>query len=174
MLHIIWALITLASFGYFLYVVIIGGKAVREKLGGFALIIFVLGLFSFNAHHKNNNVDPVTHEIKKWHFTPVDSTDGKTQITSSIAYYKTLMSTYYIDVEYATDKHTGLNVPINAYATMSGTQLGTDWTVQSMDLEPSADHTKLKYTIYVLEEWRLLGITFAGNGKNYTGTIKLN
>ena len=71
MIYLLWALINLALIIYFLSICIKAIKLVRQELGLFATVIFVIGLLSFCGH--NNDKNSNSNQTKNWTFTSSDS-----------------------------------------------------------------------------------------------------
>lgn len=171
MLYLIWAVINIAAYVYFIYVLIISGKLVRQKLGVLAACVFVLGLLSFmngsdkNSRSKNNTADTV----QKWKQYQSDSLDKNMNMTNWIKVDSNWISSYSLFYTHGKIKGSNQRIPLEASSTMSGLSLGTQWKPYDINMEPLAHKEGFKYTVYGTVDWYLMGIRIYSQEKTYTG-----
>jgi hypothetical protein len=160
MLYLFWALLNTAAYIYFIYLLIISGKLVRQKLGTLAACVFVLGLFSFMGvtHDSDNNVKPGTNEVKKWEFQSSDSLDKNTHASNWISIQNNTINNYNLFYTHAYTKGTTRHVPISASTSTSGWSIGTRWKSIYIDMEQTDNNEQFKYTVYGSVQWYILGI----------------
>lgn len=148
-------------------------KLIRQNFGLLASIVFVFGLLSFIGHSNNNNdnKEPNSNQIKTWKFTSDDSLSRNPTSSVFIDLEKTLISKYYLFVQYGKDKDGQINIPISASSSTNGFISGTNWRPISIFINRTGDNNKFKYFVSGVVEWKLLGATIYSQLKEYKGTV---
>ncbi|MFC3811431.1 hypothetical protein [Lacihabitans lacunae] len=173
MMYLLWALINIGLFLFFIAVSFKATILLREKLGLFASVIFVFGLLSFIGHSSNDNENKESNstQIKTWEFANGDSLKINGTDFLHIDLEKTLFSKYELRLKYGKDKERNLVIPISAYSSNSGFISGTNWKPFSININATNDKNKFEYMVLGIVEWKILGIAFYFEPKDYTGFL---
>ena len=170
MIYLLWGLVNIACFLFFIAICFKATKFVREKLGLLASIFFAVGLLSFIGQTNNDdNTEPNSNQIKTWKFDseyPVKSYQSE---SLDIDLEKTLISKYFLMVEYGKSKEGNLNIPISAYSTTDGFVSGTNWKPTQIIINRTVDNKKFEYIVKGVVEWKLLWTTLYSQPKEYKG-----
>ncbi len=159
--------------GLFLFFIVICFKAtklIREKIGLFASVIFVVGLLSFIEHsNDDNNKEPNSNHIKTWKFISEDSLKSNDSDILYIDLEKNPVSKYDLGIKYGKHKERQINIPISAYSSTTGFMSGTNWRPISIIINRTDDNNKFEYFVDGVVEWKLLGATIYSQLKEYKG-----
>lgn len=171
MLYLIWAVINIIAYVYFIYVLIISGKLVRQKLGLLAACVFVLGLFSFVGvtHDEDSNIEPGTNRYKSWKLYTGNDTEKDMNMWNDITIGSNMISKYTLSYTHGRIKGSTMRVPIEASSAMAGTEIGTRWQTVSINMEPADNFKGFKYIVHGTVNWYLMGIKIYSQAKTYTG-----
>ena len=170
MIYLLWALINLALSLYFLSICIKAIKLVRQELGLFATVIFVIGLLSFCGRNNDKNKDTNSNQTKNWTFTSNDSLHQDISSFLKVKLQDNLISKYEITIDYGKDKN-NINIPISAFPSTTGFIAGTEWKAVSISVYKTNDNTKFQYYVAGYVEWNLLGINVYTQNKIFKGTV---
>src|SRR6185437_6672351 len=171
MLYLLWGLLNVGLFLFFIVICFKATKLIRQNFGLFASIVFVFGLLSFIGHSNNNNdnKEPNSNQTKTWKFTSDDSLSRNPTSSKFIVLEKTLISKYYLFVQYAKDKNGQVNIPVSASSSTNGFVSGTNWKPISIVINRTDDNNKFEYFVSGVVEWKLLGATIYSQLKEYKG-----
>ena len=172
MIYLLWALINLALIIYFLSICIKAIKLVRQELGLFATVIFVIGLLSFCGHNNDKNKNSNSNQTKNWTFTSSDSLSQDMSSLLDVKLQDNLISKYEITIDYGKDKN-NINVPISAFPSTNGFTAGTEWKPISISVYKTNDNTKFQYYVAGYIEWNLLGVNVYTQNKMFEGTVSI-
>jgi len=172
MMYLIWGLLNIGLLIYFLTICFKVIKLVREKMGLFVTVLFVIMLLSFigNAYKDSYNKTTNSNQTKTWENTSEDSLNLYTSYLPRIEMENNLVTSYYLDVFYGKDKNDYL-VPKSAYTSKNGLNAGTKWTPISIELKETNDKNKYTYFVYGVVDWNLLGTVIYTQEKRFKGTI---
>ena len=170
MINILWALLNLGIFILFLIICLKATKLIRERIGLFASLIFVFGLFSFMTSSPQNdgNQNP---KIKNWTFKDQDEIKPNTVRTSILNLDKNLISSITLMVQYAENKDSNDDVAINGNSIFLGWSVGYAWKANNIIVFNTATADKLAYQVDGIITWRLLGTIIYTQYKSYKGTF---
>ena len=135
MLYIIWAIIFVAAFLYFVYVVIIGGTLVKQKLGVIAAVVFVGGLLSFAGNSNHNSKNQQTTQIngiEKWTFANEDTLEKGILLVNWISVDSNIFNKYRFMYTCGLEKQTHKYIAVSANVTTIGWQLEQHWTLTAL------------------------------------------
>lgn len=166
-IYILWALFNIGLFVYFIFICLQGLKLIRENIGLFAAIIFVLGILSFKNY--NDNINPQPNQHKKWQFATKDNLNINETNHLNVVLENTVMSSYVLHIYYGKDRDQ-INIPTSAYSSTSGFIVGTIWKPEVVDVQVAANNTKFKYWVSGVVDWKLFGLTLFSQPKTYKGT----
>ena len=169
MLYLLWGLLNIGLFIYFIVISIKATKLVREKVGLFASLIFIFGLLSFGGRSNNDDKEPNSNQNKNWKFVSEDSLKSNVSYSIHVDLEKTLISKYYLSIEYGEDTLNKINFPISAYSSTTGTISGTNWKPKSIMVYKTNENNKFMYSVYGIVEWKLLWLTVYTQLKAYKG-----
>lgn len=171
MIYLLWGLLNIALFLFFIVVCFKATKLIREKIGRFAMLIFVFGLVSFIGHSndENQNLEPNSNQIKTWKFTPEDSLNRNGKYSLNIHLENTLVSKYQLGIKYGKDRQRETNVPISAYSSTTGFVSGTNWKPISIVVHTTDHNNKFEYHVFGVVEWKILGATLYSEEKEFNG-----
>jgi hypothetical protein len=168
MLYLIWGLLNLGLVIYFLVISFKATKLVKEKIGLFAAVFFVLGLISFLGQPATDS-----HNKKSisWDFASEDSLNRDATSFAQIVLEDNWISKKNLLVKYGTDKQGLINIPISAYSSKTGFTSGTIWRPNSIEVSMTDDNNKFQYYVVGVVEWKLLGATIYTQLKRFNGII---
>lgn len=170
MIYLLWALINLALIIYFVSICIKAIKLVRQELGLFATVIFVIGLLSFCTHNNDKNKDTNSNKTRNWTFASSDSLKQDMSSFLRVELQDNLISKYEIALDYGKDKN-NINVPISAFPSTTGFMAGTEWKPVSISVYKTNDNTRFRYYVAGSVEWNLLGVNVYAQNKMFEGTV---
>lgn len=168
MLYLIWGLLNLGLVIYFLVISFKATKLVKEKIGLFAAVFFVLGLISFLGQPATDsyNKKPIS-----WDFASEDSLNRDATYLVQIILEDNWISKKNLLVKYGTDKQGLINIPISAYSSKTGFTSGTIWRPNAIKVSMTDDNNKFQYYVVGVVEWKLLGATIYTQLKRFNGII---
>lgn len=173
MIEIIWGILNVIVIIYFIIICFKSVRAVRDKLGALASLIFALGLLSFIGKSNEENQGTKTFNLQEENVDP-NKFDGNTYLRQLILENK-LATNIELGVKFG-ENGAGKKL-LSAYTTRTGFVSGTNWVPQMVSVDKSDKSGKSgKYNYYVTGtfEWRILGIKLYSENKNFEGEIKLN
>lgn len=171
-MYLIWGLLNIGLLIYFLTICFKVTKLIREKMGLFVTVFFVLTLLSFigNANKESYSKSGNSNQTKTWENTSKDSLNLYMPNLSRIEMENNLVTSYNLEVFYVKDKNNNI-VPKSAYTSNTGLIAGTKWTPILIDINETNDKNKYSYTVIGVVDWNLLGITFYSQNKSFNGNI---
>jgi hypothetical protein len=150
-------------------------KLIREKLGLFAAIMFVLILFSFIAGpgSETDKSESSNSESKYWTFTDLEKVVPNSQENTHVVLQKTMVSNYTLGITYG--QHLGLQkfVPIRAYTSVTGFISGTTWEPSNISVNVNDQENVFQYSVEGIIKWKLLGFTIYNQQKSYSGVAPI-
>jgi len=172
MIYLIWGLLNIGLIIYFLTICIKVTKLVREKMGLFVTVFFVLTLLSFigNANKDSYRKTANSNQTKTWNNTSEDSLTLHIPAFQRIEMEKNLVTSYELVVLYGKDRNDNI-VPLSASTSNSGFIAGTEWIPKSIEIDKTNDNNKYNYSVTGIVEWHLLGTTVYTQMKRFNGTI---
>jgi hypothetical protein len=168
MLYLIWGLLNLGLVIYFLVICFRATKLVKEKIGLFAAVFFVLGLLSVLGQPAK---DSYNKKSISWDYASVDSLNRDATYFVQIILEDNWISKKDLVVKYGTDKQGLTNIPISAYSTKTGFTSGTIWRPNTIKVYTTDDNNKFRYYVVGLVEWKLLGATIYTQSKRFNGIV---
>lgn len=170
MIYLLWALLNFGLLLFFLVICFKATKLVREKMGGFTAIVFVLGLLSFVSNSDTNtNKEPNSNKVKTWNFNTEDDLIRKTY-SQNIDLENTLISKNTLTIKYG--KKDRSSIPISAYTNTTGFAGGIVWIPSAITVNPTAEN-KFAYSVHGITKWKLLGATIYYQPKVYGGVVQI-
>ena len=175
MIYLIWGIFNLGLFFYFIYICFKVPKLIKEKIGLFAAIFFVLGLLSFISQPKNEKFGSKLEngQNNEWKFNENDSLEGYSKYVRNITLEKTLISNFTIGIEYGQSKHSKLYIPRSANSSMTGFISGIKWNPTAISVKTTNDNNRFQYFVDGIIEWKLLGATIYTQLKTYNGYVTI-
>jgi hypothetical protein len=172
MMYLIWGLLNIGILIYFLTICFKVTKLVREKMGLFVTVFFVIMLLSFigNANKDSYSKTTNSNQTKTWNNSSEDSLTFYTSYLPRIEMEKNLVTSYSLEVFYGKDKNNHI-VPKSAYTSNTGFIAGTKWTPISIEIKETSDKNKYSYSVLGVVDWNLLGTTIYTQQKRFNGTI---
>jgi len=164
MLQLLWSALNVALLIYFIVICFRATKLLRENLGLFASILFVLGLLSFIGQSGKGNT--VQNEIVKQGFVAQDHLDPASIKSITLTLEESLGNSTNLRIHYGKDS-TGKMVPINAFSNRNGFVSGLEWVPQIILVKTTPDNTDFIYKIVGILRWKLLGSTVYSQTKRY-------
>lgn len=173
MLYLIWSLLNLGLVIYFLVICFKAIKLVREKIGLFAAVFFVLGLLTFIGQSAKDNYskEQNSNQLNSWTFASVDSLKQYSISSLEIDLEKDLISKKYLGIIYGKDGQGQLNIPIRANSATTGLICGIIWKPISVVVNRTDDNNKFDYIVVGIVDWKLLGATIYTQSKRFDGIV---
>jgi hypothetical protein len=168
MLHLIWAIITVALWGFFLYLLYKAIMVLKQEMGWSAIIVLSMGLFCCN-----NSKSELEENKWKQKNTSIKLVKGR-EFTAETQIHKTILATYNLNLTYGIDSVTQNKVPLKASVGLNGAIIGTNTTIKSIDIYPTENIQQYHYRVYVVTKWLLLFAPVVTEMKNFEGDIYLN
>lgn len=175
MLYLFWALLNIGLIILFIIVCLKAAKLIKEKLGGAAAVIFVLGLLSYIGR-PDSDKDNSTENSKQtsiWKFASADTLDKGSNSHISIDLEKTLMLKYSLGISYGKDEKRQNIIPVNANTFTEGLVSGTSLEANYISVNNAGNNQQFGYEVNGTIKWSLLGITIYSQPKNWKGTVVL-
>lgn len=167
MIYLFWSLLNLGLLIFFISILFRATQLIREKIGLFASIIFVVGIVSLISFD-NDEKDIKPNETKRWEFIPEDSLKNNDIYIIDVELEETLSSKYHLSIKYGKSKE-NLNIPINAVCYHTGFKSGINWKPFNLIVNRTKDNNQFEYHLTGIIKWKLLGITFYTQSKEYHG-----
>lgn len=172
MIHFIWAILNIIFAITFLVICYKGAKLIKNEIGLWAAMIFVVGLLSLmNIFNKDGIQYKQNEKIVKKGFSPIDSIITNTTKNRNMVLEENAISDFNLEIEYGQNKITKLNTPIDAKVNILGTVNGRRWKPMMYLINQTNSNTKFAYDVYGLVEWKLMGITIYTQQKSFKGFV---
>ena len=172
MIHLIWAILNVCLAIAFIVVCYKGAKLVKNEIGLWAALIFVLGLLSLmNVFNKDGIQYKYNEKVMKKGFSSSDSIIEGTSKNRYVSLEKNLVSDFNLSFNYGQGKISKLNTPIDAEVRINGATNGIRWKPMMFLINETDSNTKFAYDIYGLLEWKLMGITLYTQHKSFKGFV---
>lgn len=175
MIQIIWAFINVLSFVTFLYVCFRAAKYLRNELGFFAAIVFVLGLISILSHANfdADNTNPDGSSFKKWYFqTNYNPHEIGTEV-KLVTLERISINEYQLEISYKKDSLSGETIPLAAWSWMSGFSSGIYWNPTNVSVVNNAGGKDKIFVVQGSIKWTLFGLKIFEQAKNYHIVVEL-
>ncbi|OOG73443.1 hypothetical protein [Flavobacterium sp. A45] len=170
MLELFWGILNTVILIYFIIICFKATKIIRDNLGILATLIFVFGLLSFigktneeNTKNKTFNLQEETENIERPKF------NGNTYLREK-KLEDNLMTD--IDISISFGENTIEKKLLNANVYRNGFVSGTDWKTTNINVFKLENNT-YKYNVTGTVDWRILGIKFYTELKEFDGKIEL-
>jgi len=163
-IYLTWTILNIGLFLFFVFICFKATKLIREKLGLFASIVFLLGLLSFVGDTNNQKLG----ENFNFQFDKEKDQDYYDKRIASATLDNNLIFSVHLSIIY---KKAGdsLITPTSANSSMSGLVAGHRWKVQN--ITTSTEGKAINYVVNDLVEWKLLGWNIYTQRKVYKGFI---
>lgn len=168
MLELIWLLINLSIIIYFIIICFKTAKFIREKMGVFALGIFVFVLLSAAGLDKKLSENDQMFNLNK-------SSDNNKFAGDTFLVQKNLednlLSKITFFLKYGENAE-GKKL-LSAHTSLTGIVGGTNWTTNDIYVDKLENTDTCTYTISGIREWRLIGFKIYSEKKDFKGKIEL-
>lgn len=170
MLPLFWTLLNIGLGIFFLVICFRATKLIREKMGLFAAILFVVGLFSGSSNRTGNLQE--NKQMKTIGVVPKSSLiPGSHRITHGTLDENWVNRTELV-AETGTDSTSGKTVVLSANSYLTGSVTGYGWEPRMVSVEATKDR-KIAYRVTGILHWKLLGITVYDEPKLLAGTLEI-
>jgi hypothetical protein len=169
MFYLLWSLLNIGLTIFFLFICFKATKPIKEKIGVFGAVVFVLALFSFMTGPNKN--DPERSQAKKWTFYPEDSTLFNKHFSYEVI-DENLGFALNIGISFFEQPSTKTIVAAEGHSIMTGITSGYTWRPAMISVNPTNVSGQFLYTVHGTLEWQLLGIKLYSQPKDLSGTIK--
>jgi hypothetical protein len=170
MTYLLWGILNIGLLLFFIVICFRATKLIREKIGLFASVIFVLGLLSFISGSGNDdNRQPNSSQIKTWEFNKEKNLNTNETHLLNISLEKSLASENVLVIKYGQERQQKSKIPISAYSDMTGLRSGTTWNPSIIVVNKTTDNNKFEYFVSGVVKWKLLGATIYSQPKDYMG-----
>jgi hypothetical protein len=171
MVEVIWGILNIGILIYFVIICLKSTKIIREKLGVFAVLIFVFGLLSFVGKPNDENpkikIFDLQDQIKE---AKLNRFVGNTySIEKKLE--DNLMSQIELSIKFGENGNE--KKLLTAYTNRSGFVSGTNWKTEMVNIQKSKTENKCYYNISGTLEWRLLGLKVYSEPKDFEGEMEL-
>lgn len=170
MLEIIWGILNIGILVYFIIICFKAAKIIRENLGGWATLVFVLGLLSFmGKKEEDNSFKSFNLQEEKKDVVPKSSEYSRSK---EILLEDNLATKIRAQIMYGKD---GTEKKLlEGTASRDGFVSGTYWKPSHFDVSKLDNKDNYEYDVIGSMEWKILGITLYTESKQFNGKIKLN
>ena len=169
MAHLIWGLLNLSLLIYFIITSFKLVKVAKNQIGGFAAIVFVFGLLSFVCGSKSDINENKLSKTETFNFALEDSLEQNSGKFSHVILENNFVTKYDLFINSGKEITSQKNTPISAYSGTTGLVMGTKWKPQNINVLKTADDKILKYVVYGIVEWKLLGAKVYTQSKVFQG-----
>jgi hypothetical protein len=171
MVELIWGILNITILIYFIIICFKSTKIIREKLGAFAVLIFVFGLLSFigapNDENPKIKIFDLQNQTKE---AKLNRFKGNTYLLRR-KLDDNLMTKIELSISFGENEN-GKNL-LTAYTSRTGFVSGTNWKTENISVEKSKTENKCFYNISGILEWRLLGLKIYSEPKDFDGEVEL-
>lgn len=170
MLEIIWGILNIGILIYFIIICFKAAKIIRENLGGWATLVFVLGLLSFMGRKEEDNSFKSFNlqEEKK----DVVQKSSEYSRSKEILLEDNLATQIKARIMYGKDS-TGKKL-LKATASRDGFVSGTYWEPSHFLVSKLDNKDNYEYDVIGTLGWKILGIRLYTESKRFNGKIKLD
>lgn len=173
MLHLLWSLLNIGLGIFFISICFRATRLIREHLGLFASIVFVVGLLSFAGNSSiQTNAGGKNNQLQTWTFNPKDKLTPSTINYKRFTIDETMTLTISLGIQYGRDSTSTKLVPIEANSSLTGFISGFRWKPEAVTVYATTPG-KLSYGVSGPLEWSLLGVPLYRQSKAYAGTVDL-
>lgn len=170
MLELIWGILNFAILIYFIIICFQAVKIIRANLGGITIVILILGLLSFKMKLNDENHKAKTFDLQNAsQETESDKFQGNTYF-KDIRLEENLVTDFYILIKYGENKNE-IQL-LTAYINRNGIEMGTEWKPSTVLLN-KVHNDLYEYHVSGSIDWKILGINFYTQLKEFDGKIKL-
>ncbi len=170
MLHLLWLILNLVLLVGFIIYCFRAARAIQERMGGLAMLLFAVIFLSFMSTGGSNT--SVTKEMKVWK-NPVKDT-GKLLPpfkSKKVKLHSELLFSF--DLYISTLKKDAVDVPVQASCGVSGLMGFTFWKTDNIWIQDIPDEDgSYSYFVDVSVSHRLLWLNFANDHKVFSGKFK--
>jgi hypothetical protein len=170
MLELIWGILNFSILIYFIIICFNAVKVIRENLGGIAALVLVLGLLSFKMNSKNENDKIKTFDLQNisQKIEP-ENFKGNTHFNEK-KLEGNLLTDFHMLIKYGEDNNE-IKL-LTAYVDRIGIEMGTEWKPSTVFLN-KVHNNLYEYHISGSIDWKILGIRFYTQSKEFDGKIEL-
>ncbi len=169
MFELIWGILNGFLLIYFLIICFKSVRIVKEKLGVFASLIFVVGLLSFITKPDKKNLADKNIDV-------LNQTNPKKAFNGN-SFFREIILEDNLTSEIGLSVLVGENEPnliiLNANCYRSGFISGTNWNVENIKIDNEKNKKYCTYLITGIMEWKILGITIYSEHKSFNGNALL-
>jgi len=173
MLYLLWAILNIGIFLFIILLSVKTFKAIRERVGLVAAIIFVVGVASLIGFDSAGNVGNGSQPTSNWNYNADEKTERYSARFTTLVLSNNLISKYGLSIYYGKSKEDQKNIPINSFSFVSGLTSGTKWIPSSANVNTTDDNKKFQYEVNGVIEWRLLGFLIYSQDKTFRGIAEL-
>jgi hypothetical protein len=173
MIYLIWGLLNIVIIVYFLVICIKATRFLRQKIGLFAAIFFVVGLLLLLGQPTKDSYSSglKSNDTKVWDFAPGDSLNSNATFLLNVELEENLISKKRLLIKHGKDIQGQHNIPISAYSLTTGFISGTTWKPTSISVSRTNDNNKFQYFVVGIVDWKLLGVTIYTQSKRFNGIV---
>jgi hypothetical protein len=135
----------------------------------FYFILIPLSLFVLSGKSKQ----PRGNQWKVWRFYPKENLKNTKQKFLNIELESTLSTKFNLGLNYAEIAEKNQVFPLVAFSTLTGFVSGIAWKPHFINVSISAKQIHFKYEVLGVVQWKLLGIVFYAEPKDYEGSTFL-
>ena len=165
MFELIWGIFNGFLLIYFIVICFKSVKIIKEKIGVFASLIFVIGLLSFMSKPNEKNLADKNIDFLN-QSNPKKAFDGNS-FFQEIKLEDNLTSDIGLSILVG-EKENELII-LNANCSRAGFISGTNWNVENIDIDKEKDKNYCNYIVNGIMEWKILGITIYSEHKLFNG-----
>jgi len=175
MIYLIWGLINIALIVYFLVICFKATKLVKQKIGLFAAVFFVLGLLSLLGKPTKDSYSSGfnSNKMNSWNFASEDSLNLNPIFSLNVELEENWISKKFLRIRYGKHIQSQINIPINAYTFTTGYTGAIIWKPNSIIVNRTEDNNQFQYLVHIDVNWKLLGTTIYTQFKRFDGTISI-
>lgn len=176
MIYLLWGILNFALSFYLLYLCFQATKILREKKGLMAAIVFTIGIISLmnNSSLGSGSADENSSRNKSWRFAANDSVYNQADNNIRVVLEKELFSKAILNISYAKDKRTGINIPLIAYTSELGFITSSRvWRPLFVEVHNTLDKNKFEYYIESKMDWYFFGFKVYSQHRSYKDYVTL-
>lgn len=171
LVYILWAILNVALWLYFLYILYHSILTLKEKLGWGAIVLLFMGLqcntYDNETETKKNSEGLAKNKNNNSVSENVEVLDKKIEIE------KNWLLTKNLHVCFLRNYDTKENSIISAYTSIEGYQIGTKSTLDIVSIDTNTTGNLSHYTLQEETKWFLLALNILSNAKVFNGNINL-
>ncbi|RPD48282.1 hypothetical protein [Paracnuella aquatica] len=175
MTYLLWTICNIALLLFFIYVCFRATTVIREKIGGLAALVFVIGLLSFANRNKDLDSTLVPNQQYPNSFVQQTNRDvlPKSEASAQVVIADYVGTDLHMSVGFSRTGTQQAMAATRVYFSFEGMVGGHQWQPREVSFNRNAENGTINYAGNGLLKWCILSIPVYTQNKSFTGVINL-